>query len=277
MDAFQAHGEGYAGHLEGLFDPEGRLVSEGEMDGPTGLHIGHGQGVAELTGKIATIVLDQVDLERARGSLCVIKPGDDRDSAMEEADRFCPAGAVDFHLLLWFLEQSVDSPGADFFELCRDQVGHGVGLHLPYDVEVLPQEGREELSALPVELFPEKKQHIRHLFVVIGLVNTLFPALFDDFDVQRLAADAAELGFPNAVQLENRVFPTFAAGKPEIFIQKFCFFSLFRFSVPQRIFRRNLFLFRHSKPHSFPPAYAEGSVSEWLDFYLAHSFPYGLI
>jgi hypothetical protein len=36
------------------------------------------------------------------------------DSPMEEADRLPSTGTADFHLLLWFLEEPVDGPGADF-------------------------------------------------------------------------------------------------------------------------------------------------------------------
>ena len=91
---FKPHGEGSPGHFKGLFDPEGRFVSEGKMDRPAGLHIGHRQGVAKLTGRIAAVVLDQVDLEKARRSLCIVKPGNDRDGPVEEADRLGAASGL---------------------------------------------------------------------------------------------------------------------------------------------------------------------------------------
>jgi hypothetical protein len=45
------------------------------MYSPAGLDIGHRQGVAKLAGRIAAVVLDEVDLKVAGRAFGVIKPG----------------------------------------------------------------------------------------------------------------------------------------------------------------------------------------------------------
>jgi hypothetical protein len=66
VDALQTYGEQGEGLVQGLSNPGGRLVSEGEMDSPAGFYIGHGQGVTKLPRRIAAVVLDEVNLEEAR-------------------------------------------------------------------------------------------------------------------------------------------------------------------------------------------------------------------
>jgi hypothetical protein len=41
------------------------LFKRTKWDSPAGFHIGHGEGITKLSGRITSVMLDEVDLEEA--------------------------------------------------------------------------------------------------------------------------------------------------------------------------------------------------------------------
>src|ERR1035437_1220522 len=65
--------------FDGLEHPDGRLVLDRAVDGPTGDDVSNGKGGTELASGVATLVADQVDLHEPRQILAPLGPGPDRD------------------------------------------------------------------------------------------------------------------------------------------------------------------------------------------------------
>jgi hypothetical protein len=96
-----------------------------------------------------------------------------------------------------------------FFEFGGGRVGHTVCFSQPDEVKVLSEEGGEQFSAGPVEVFPQQFEHSGDRGVIGGLVDPFFPAFFNDGDRDGLAVQQAKLNFSDAVKLEDSVFPAF--------------------------------------------------------------------
>ena len=65
--------------LDGLEDPDGRLVLDRAIDGPTGENVSNGEGKAELARRVAPLVADQVDFDKPGHILAPLRPGTNRD------------------------------------------------------------------------------------------------------------------------------------------------------------------------------------------------------
>jgi hypothetical protein len=120
-----------------------------------------GRQVTKFPGRIAAVMLDEVDLEITGGFLGVLEPGKDGDGAVKEADRPGSRGSVEFHLLFWFSQDPVNGAGANFFELVGDHIGHMVFFSQPDEVKILSEERGEQFPARPVEVFPQRFEHFR--------------------------------------------------------------------------------------------------------------------
>jgi hypothetical protein len=156
MDTFKAPGEGGKGSVQSLKDPGRGLVQEGEVDSPAGFDIGHGEGVTKLPGGVTAVMLHPVDWEEGGRFMGVLEPGKDRGGAMEEADGLGTASSADLHLLFRLSPEAVDGGGTDGFEFEGDAIGQVVFFSESDEVKVQPEEGSEQFSAGPVEVFPEQ-------------------------------------------------------------------------------------------------------------------------
>jgi hypothetical protein len=76
-----------------------------------------------LAGRIAAVMLDEVDLEEAGRFLGVLEPGEDGDGAVEEADGLGAGGSADFHPQFRLSQEPVDGTGAGFFEFAGEDIG----------------------------------------------------------------------------------------------------------------------------------------------------------
>jgi hypothetical protein len=156
-------------------------------------------------------MLDEVDLEIAGRYGGVLEPGKDGDGPVEEADGFGSRGSAEFHVLSGLVQEPVDGAGTDCCEFVGDRIGHTVVLSEPDKVKVQPEEGGEELSAGPVEVFPQHFEHSGDCGVIAGLVDPFFPAFFNDEDFHGLAVKGSKMRFSDTVQLEDGVFAAFTA------------------------------------------------------------------
>jgi hypothetical protein len=95
-------------------------------------------------------MLEEVNLEETGGHCGVLEPGKDRDGAVEDADGLGTRGASDFHPLFRLSQEPICGAGTDFFEFLGHRIGH---VSQPDGVKVLHEEGGEQLSPGPVEIF----------------------------------------------------------------------------------------------------------------------------
>jgi hypothetical protein len=186
------------------------------VDGPAGFHVSHGEGVTKFPRRIAAVMLDEVDLEGAGRHGGVFKPSHDGDGAVEVVDGLGSRSSPDFHLLFGLSQESVNGAGAVFFELSGKRISHVVLFSQSDEVKVLPEEGGEQLRPFgpttgPVEVFPQQFEHFCDCSVIVGLVDPLFPAFFNDHDLDTLTVQHTKLYFPDAIELEDSVFPAFSA------------------------------------------------------------------
>jgi hypothetical protein len=112
-------------------------------------------------------MLYQVYLEEAGRRGGVLEPGEDRDGA---ADGLGTRSAADFHPLFRLSQEAVDGTGLIFFEFAGGRIGYAV-------VFFQPEEGGEEFSTGPVEVFPQQFEHIGEGGVIIGSVDSFFRLL----------------------------------------------------------------------------------------------------
>lgn len=70
--------------LDGLDDPDGRLVGGGPANRPAGADGGHSQGEAEVPRGVAPFVARQVDLDETEGGVVALRPGADEDLGLEQ-------------------------------------------------------------------------------------------------------------------------------------------------------------------------------------------------
>ncbi|MHB9293462.1 hypothetical protein Holit_02584 [Hollandina sp. SP2] len=147
------------GRIQGLEDLGKGLVQEGAMNGSAGFAIGYGEGIAKLSRRITAVILDETHLEIAGRHGGVWELGNEKDSAMEEADRLGSRGSADVHALFGRVQEAVDGVGADVFKFVGGCIGHAVVFSQPDEVKVQPEEGSENLPAGPVEVFPQHFEH----------------------------------------------------------------------------------------------------------------------
>jgi hypothetical protein len=94
--------------------------------------------------------------------------------------------------------------------------------------KVLPEKGGEQFSAGPVEVFPQQFEHFRDRGIVAGLVDPVFLAFLNGLDCNGLTIQHPKRCFPDAVKLENCVFPAFAVREGKITRPVSATFHLFR-------------------------------------------------
>jgi hypothetical protein len=75
------------------------------------------------------------------------------------------------------LQESVDGAGTDVLEFVSDGIRHMVFFSESDEVKVLPEEGCEQFSAGPVEVFPEQFKHNCGLGAIIGEGSPFFSTI----------------------------------------------------------------------------------------------------
>jgi hypothetical protein len=76
-------GEERKGVVQSLKNPGKRLVFEGVMDHPTGCQFGNGQRITKPAFRVASVMLNEVDLSQAGLLLLALKAAHDRDEVFE--------------------------------------------------------------------------------------------------------------------------------------------------------------------------------------------------
>ena len=116
-------GKHRASAVDGLGDPDRRLVGDRAVHRPARGDVGHRQGEAELPERVPALVPDEVDLDEAGSSLVPLRPGPDRYLRLEQAPGLGVGAPADLGEELGTLEPAVDRRRAHLAQQRRLVVG----------------------------------------------------------------------------------------------------------------------------------------------------------